>query len=111
MTKTPYRLSDIGEVFPWTDLRDFVAYLDQESALFKARHPQSYWWTPQFDFMAAMICAIQWGNWQRGGGKGDKPKPIERPIDKPVSVKADPTSAAELQARKQALKDQMGRTA
>jgi hypothetical protein len=108
MTKTPYRLADIGEELHWTDLRDFVTYLPQESALFRQRHPQSYWWTADHDFFAALIAAVQWGNWQRGGGKGDKPKVIERPVDKPKTV-AGPKSAAELHARKQALKQTMER--
>ena len=110
MTKTGYRLGDIGETLWWGDLRDIITHLPQDSALFRARHPQSWWWTPEFDLLSALITAIQWGNWQRGGGKGDKPKPIERPVDKPPKIGSDPTSAAELHARKEALKTMMERT-
>lgn len=106
MTKTGFRLDDIGESFTWTDLRDFVLHLPQDSAVYRAKHPASWWWTAEIDFLAAVVTAIQWGNWQRGGGKGEKPKPIERPIDRPKTA-AGPTSAAELKARKQALMERM----
>jgi hypothetical protein len=52
-----------------------------ESAYFRARHPNSWWWTPDTDFLAALLCAIQGGNWQRGGGKGPQPEQLKRPRD------------------------------
>lgn len=105
MTKAGLRLSDIGDVLPWTDLRDFITHMPFDSALYRERHPQSWWWTPELDFLGAVLTAIQWGNWQRGGGKGDKPKQVQRPVDKPRRVAANPTTAAELAARKEALKN------
>jgi hypothetical protein len=113
MTKTPYRLCDIGETFTWCDLRDFITNLppSQDSALYRVRHPQSWWWTPEIDFLGAVMTAVQWGNWQRGGGKGDKPQPVKRPVEKPETVEgAVPTSGADLAARKEAFKQSMERT-
>ncbi len=46
----------------------------------------------------------QWGNWQRGGGKGDKPKEITRPSDKIAVANTD-----ELKARKAATKAELER--
>lgn len=60
--------------------------------------------------MAAVVTAVQWGNWQRGGGRGDKPKQIQRPLDKPKTA-PEPRSAQELKLRKQKLKETMERTA
>jgi hypothetical protein len=113
MTKTPYRLSDIGDEFTWSDLRDFITNLppSQDCALYRVQHPQSWWWTPEIDFLGAVMTAIQWGNWQRGGGKGDKPQPVKRPVDKPKPTPgAVPASSAELQTRKEALKQSIERT-
>ena len=113
MTKTPYRISDIGDEFTWSDLRDFVNHLppSQDCALYRVQHPQSWWWTPDIDFLGAVLTAIQWGNWQRGGGKGDKPQAVKRPVDKPKSAPGSmPASSAELKARKEALKQSMERT-
>ena len=110
---TGWRLADLGDSFTWCDLRDFITNLppSQQSALYRVRHPQSWWWTPEIDFLGAVLTAIQWGNWQRGGGKGDKPQSVKRPVEKP---KADPgsvpASAADLKARKEALKQSMERT-
>lgn len=105
MTKTPYRLSDLGDVFTWRDLKDFLSYLPPsgESAVFRVRFPQSWWWTPQFDFLSAILTSTLWGNWQRGGGKGDKPKPVKRPKEIRAS-KNDPSSADDLRARKNRVK-------
>lgn len=72
-----------------------------DSALYRALYPKSWWWTPVFDFLAAILNALQWGNWQRGGGKGDKPKPIKRPKDSAVKP---PKSAAEIEAKRQKVK-------
>lgn len=64
-------------------------------------NPDSWWWETDFDFLAGILNAVQWGNWQRGGGKGDKPKPVKRPREKP---KKGPKTVDELAARKRALK-------
>ena len=104
---TGWRLADLGYEFTWCDLRDFITNLppSQQSALYRVRHPQSWWWTPDIDFLGAVLTAIQWGNWQRGGGKGDKPQPVKRPVEKPQAAAGSmPTSGEELAARKQAFK-------
>lgn len=48
-----------------------------------------------------MLNALQWANWQRGGGKGEKPKPVKRPKEDP---KKGPKSLNELQQRKKSVK-------
>lgn len=114
MTKAGLRLADIGERFTWNDFRDFVYNLPptQDSAFYRANHPQSWWWTPELDFIGAVLTATQWGNWQRGGGKGDKPRQVQRPLDKPnVAANAIPKTAEELAARKAAMKADMERRA
>ena len=113
MTKTSYRLADIGDNFTWCDLRDFINHLapTHDSAFYRVNHPQSWWWTPEIDFLGAVLTAIQWGNWQRGGGRGDKPRAVKRPPDKPKAEPGSvPTSKEDLKARKEAFKQSMERT-
>lgn len=95
---------------PWPVLRDFLTHLPPtgESAVFRAQHPQSWWWTPELDFIGAVLTAIQWGNWQRGGGKGDKPKPVKRPKEKPKKVRPAMT-AQDVTSRRQALNQSVGK--
>lgn len=111
MTRLGVTLSDIGPGLSWPDFRDFVTNLPPtaDSALYRARMPESWWWTPELDFLGAVVNAVQWGNWQRGGGRGDKPKQPTRPMERPTRVQADPVTPDELKARKQALKEQMER--
>jgi hypothetical protein len=102
MTKAGVTLADVGEVLPWPDLRDFINHLPAgDSALYRARYPRSWWWTPDLDFMAALLNAVQWGNWQRGGGKGEKPSPVKRPKENPRS---GPKSSDELADRKKTVR-------
>ena len=113
MTKIGLRVDDIGESFTWNDFRDFLQHLPPtaDSALYRDQHPKSWWWTADHDFLAAVLTSIQWGNWQRGGGKGDTPKPVKRPLEKPKkSAGAVPTTSHELAKRKNALKQKIERT-
>lgn len=110
MTLTGHTLDDIGHSLTWTDIRDFITWLPQDSAVYRHKFPESWWWTPQLDFLGAVLNAIQWGNWQRGGGKGEKPKPVKRPAAKKQS-KNGPKSAKELKERKAVMQTIMERQA
>jgi len=113
MTKLGLRVCDIGEAFTWNDFRDFLTHLppSADSALYRDQHPQSWWWTPDHDFLAAVLTSLQWANWQRGGGRGDKPTPVKRPLEKPKQADgAVPKTSEELAARKNALKRRIERT-
>lgn len=75
--------------------------------MYRAINPRTWWWTPQVDFLAAILYSLQVANWQRGGGKGSKPKPVKRPTE----VKAGrnlPKDRDELAARRQKLRDAQG---
>ncbi len=52
-----------------------------------------------------LLFVIQGGNWQRGGGKGARPKLQKRPSDKPPAVR----SVAELDQKKQAQAEHIQR--
>jgi hypothetical protein len=106
ITFAGYRIRDIGEVLSWTELRDFVNNLPPTpaSALFRAEHPKSWWWTPEADFLSAILFGIQLANWQRAGGKRSKPKPVQRPNDPPTN-KYGPKTGDELAARRKQLRD------
>lgn len=56
--------------------------------------------------LAQVILVGQWGNWQRGGGKGQKPKPIEPPKD--LGVKGA-KSVQELTERKRRQREHLQR--
>ena len=84
-------------------MRDFIAHLPPvaDCAFYRAQYPSSWWWTSEMDFLAALLVTGQWANWQRGGGKGDKPKPVKRPKEAP---KKGPKSTDDLEARRNAVK-------
>lgn len=95
--------ADIGRRLSWADFRDFLTWQPPtaESAWYRARKPNSWWVTPQLQILAGILYAAEGANWQRGGGSGNQPKPINFPEDKP-----DPKirSAHELSERRQRLR-------
>lgn len=67
-----------GEVSPARVLR-LITALPKESRFVKAvAGPKSEWTTTDY-LLAATVDTLASANWQRGGGKGAKPKPIPRP--------------------------------
>lgn len=79
-----YRLGDIGT--PRLDWREFGVFISKlppvkESALYRARYPRSWHWTPEMELLALILHAVQGANWQRSGGKGEAPELITRPAD------------------------------
>lgn len=76
-----------------------------ESALYRARFPRSWWWTPEIGFYAAQLHSTQMGNWQRGGARGSKPKPVTKPADSQIAVR----TTAELYTRKREFDDEIAR--
>jgi hypothetical protein len=73
--------------------------------LFRAQHPQSWWWTPETDFLALILQAVQGANWQRGGGKGRPPERVKRPSDHRESIR----TADELKQRRAAYDAELKR--
>lgn len=80
----------VGPVLSWTEFEVFMQHLPAtpESAYFRVRHPTDYWYGITEQFSAAILHAIQSGNWQRGGGKGTRPQIYEPPRPKAVRRKA-----------------------
>jgi hypothetical protein len=69
--------------------------------LYRARNPRSWWWTPEIEFHAKELHALQGANWQRSKSKKDPPKPITRPKETRVSK----VSAEDQRKRKQKFKE------
>ena len=99
----------MGRRLSWFEFKNFLQWLPPtgESAYFRARHPNSWWWSADTDFLSAILCAVEGGNWQRGGGKGKQPSLVKRPSDKPLPV----TSGAELTMRRAAMDAELARRA
>jgi len=56
----------------------------------KLRGPMAAWDDTTPLLLRQVLFTLQGANWQRGGGKGQKPKPIELPDGKKARKKADP---------------------
>jgi hypothetical protein len=76
-----------------------------ESAVYRAKHPRSWWWTAEHDFLSLILQSVQGANWQRAGGRGNPPKRIERPDDRPLQV----VTAAGLAERRRAQSAELAR--
>lgn len=74
------RLEWLGSpVLSWRDLVVIIRESPRTSALSRSIHGEAAAWGPLEHLAAAQLDALNGGNWQRGGGKGPKPKPTKRP--------------------------------
>ena len=63
--------------FGWDDFAVWVKYMPRSSQLFQSVHgPQ---WSAELHMLANVVDLLAAANWQRGGGKGGRPKPVKRP--------------------------------
>ncbi|MFG1683492.1 hypothetical protein ACGFNP_25210 [Nonomuraea sp. NPDC049269] len=78
-----YHHRELGELFTgtltWRKLRSFLSHLPRESALARKLLGEDAPWGLNEQLLAMTIDVLRQGNWQRGGGKGAKPKPLPRP--------------------------------
>ena len=56
-------------------------------ALHRAQDPEGWQWTPDTYLLANLVDLAAAGNWQRGGGKGRRPKPLPRPGARPDATR------------------------
>lgn len=59
---------------------ELAAYLPLDAAVWVEADPDNAWTINDY-LTAATLHALNLANWQRGGGKGKQPKPIERPSE------------------------------
>lgn len=65
--------------FTWGDLLDYCQHAPRDSQLAYAVHGETVLWGVTDHLLAAVVDALNAANWQRGGGKGPRPKPVKRP--------------------------------
>jgi hypothetical protein len=63
----------------WRQLRSFLSHLPRESALARKLLGDDARWGMSEQLLALAVDVLRQGNYQRGGGKGSRPKPIPRP--------------------------------
>lgn len=57
----------------------YIRHLPRDSPLGVALHGEAARWGVAEHLLATAVDALIGANWQRGGGKGPRPKPIPRP--------------------------------
>lgn len=79
----------VGRRFSWPDFRDFLNWLPPtgDSALWRARKPNSWWVTYESHMLNNISYATQVANRQRAR-RGSWPKYTKLPEDKEISVKS-----------------------
>jgi hypothetical protein len=91
-------LDDIGITFSWLDFAAFVRFAPLDSQLATEVNGAAPWSRLEV-LTASLIDSVRAGNWQRGGGKGPKPKPIKVPgYDNNEQVIGKPLPIDEVQA-------------
>jgi len=101
-------LDRLGYDLSWWDLVCVLRWLPQDAAVFRLRHPDTWWRTIEVELAAKQLDALRGANWQRGGdANAPRPEPIlpplefeEKPADKP---KMSPTEIRDELAKRRAL--------
>lgn len=75
-------LCDGTDRLNWRDLHVIIREATTDSPVIAAFHPNYHGWDIKTHLLACISDILAGANWQRGGGKGERPKPIERPTDK-----------------------------
>lgn len=63
----------------WRRLRAVVTFLPSTSAFARSVNGPAAAWTVGDYLLAQAVDALHAANWQRAGGKGQRPKPVPRP--------------------------------
>lgn len=63
----------------WWQLRAYLSHLPRESALARSLLGDDVAWGVSEQLQAMTVDVLRAANYQRGGGKGAKPKPLPRP--------------------------------
>lgn len=86
-----YHRRTLGDLFTgrltWRLLRCYLSHLPRESALARKLIGEDALWGLNEQLLAMTIDVLRQANYQRGGGKGSKPKPLPRPG---LAKKSDP---------------------
>lgn len=72
-------INELGERVSWRAVIGFVRHSGPSSALYRVSNGADSAWTLEAQLLALVADILNVANYQRGGGKGAKPKPIERP--------------------------------
>lgn len=74
------RLADLTcGLLTWRRLGVLVRHLPTDGALARALHGEAVRWSTADHLMATTVDLLASANWQRGGGKGKRPRRLPRP--------------------------------
>lgn len=80
----------------WRRLKVLIRQLPRESATARSQIGPVAEWTVGEYLLAALLDTARHGNWQRGGGKGQRPRPVPRPTERPIQMGRTNRSSAEV---------------
>lgn len=89
MTRTPYKLADVGGALSWAELWHFVQWLPPDAAVSRARAPETAAWASGHvvaAVLADLIDAVNMSRWEfavantpKGKSRPPEPKRYPRP--------------------------------
>lgn len=85
-------LLDGTDRLTWRDLLVIVRHLPLDAAINTYDDDHYGQWSLTNMLLAQAVDALNGANWQRGGGKGERPKPVQRPGVEETSYDDDDTS-------------------
>ena len=101
-------IHDLGSIrLSWVELAAFITHAPPDAAIRMLRDPLSAFRTAESTLLSTVVDTLAGANWQRGGGKGPRPKPlmqrIQQEIDRQKQDAAAPASVAQMTAIREEL--------
>ena len=101
-------IHDLGTIgLSWIELGAFVEHAPPGAAIRMLNDPLSAFRSPEGQLLSAAVDTLAGANWQRGGGRGPRPKPlmqrIQQELDRQKQDAAAPASVAQMTAIREEL--------
>ena len=80
----------------WRDVQVVILEADQGSAIARCELVESAFWTVDTHLLAGVLDALNGANFQRGGGRGERPSPVPRPDMPTAPAESAPSEGSTL---------------
>lgn len=79
LLRAGFTMADLGERVSWRGVIMFARHAGPGQSLYHVTNGPDSAWTLEAQIMALVVDVLNVANYQRGGGKGQRPKPLQRP--------------------------------
>lgn len=101
-------IHDLGTIgLSWIELGAFVEHAPPGAAIRMLNDPLSAFRSPEGQLLSTAVDTLAGANWQRGGGKGPRPKPLMQRIQEEIDRARQDAAAPSSMEHMSAIRDEL----